>query len=103
MEVLKKYPDDAKQLLIARKLCPDSLKNAFEFEFNNNNKKAELEEDIICNYKTLIDEIHEKTVETVRAFTLIDLEDDNVEASDMKERLITLEDNVFIRIEVSPK
>ena len=92
MEVLKKYPDDAKQLFIARKLCPDSLKNAFEFEFNNNNKKAELEEDIICNYKTLIDEIHEKTVETVRAFTLIDLEDDNVEASDMKERLITLED-----------
>ena len=88
LEVLKKYPDDAKQLFIAQKLCPDSLKNAFEFEFNNNSKKAQLEEDIIYNYN----EIHEKKVKTVRSFTLIDLEDDNVEASDMKERLITLED-----------
>ena len=38
LEVLKKYPDDAKQLFIAQKLCPNSLKNAFEFEFNNNSK-----------------------------------------------------------------
>ena len=60
LEVLKKYPGDAKQLFIAQKLCPDSLKNAFEFEFNNNSKKAQLEKDIIYNYKTLIDEIHEK-------------------------------------------
>ena len=87
-----KYPDDAKQLFIAQKLCPDSLKNAYEFEFNNNSKKAQLGEDIIYNYKTLTDEIHEKKVKTVRTFTLIDLEDDNVEASDMKESLITLED-----------
>ena len=51
-----------------------------------------MEEVIIYNYKTLINEIHEKKVKTVRAFMLIHLEDDNVEASDMKERLITLED-----------
>ena len=84
LEVLKKYPDDAKQLLIAQKLCPDSLKNAFEFEFNINCKKAQLEEDIIFNLKTCIEEIHEKKVKTVRAFTIIYLEDDNVEVSDMK-------------------
>ena len=92
LEVLKKYPDDAKQLFIAQKLCPDSLKNAFEFEFNTNSKKAQLEEEIIYNLKTFIDEIHERKVKTVRALTLTDLEDDNVEASDMKERLVTLED-----------
>ena len=82
LEVLKKYPDDAKQLFIAQKLCPASLKNAFEFEFNTNSKKVQLEKDIIFNLKTFIDEIHEK--KAVRASTLIDLEDDNVEASDMK-------------------
>ena len=31
-------------------------------------------------------------MKAVRALTLIDLKDDNVEASDMKERLVTLED-----------
>ena len=92
LEVLKKYPDDAKKLFAARKVCPDSLKNAFEFEFNTNSKKAQLEEDIIYNLKTFTDKIHEKKVKTVRALTLIDLEDDNVEASNMKERLITLKD-----------
>ena len=51
-------------------------------EFNTNSKKAQLEKDIIFNLKTFIDEIHEK--KAVRASTLIDLEDDNVEASDMK-------------------
>ena len=61
-----------------------SLKNAFEFEFNTNSKKAQVEENIIFNLKTFIDEIHEKKVKTVRAFTIIYLEDDNVEASDMK-------------------
>ena len=30
LEVLKKYPDDARPLFIAQKLCPDSLKNAFQ-------------------------------------------------------------------------
>ena len=64
------------------------MKNAFEFEFNNNSKKAQLEEDIIYNCKTLFDEIYEKKVKAERAFTLTDLEDGNVEASD----ILTLED-----------
>ena len=49
LEVVKKYPDDAKQLFIAQKLCPDSLKNAFVFEFYTYSKKAQLEEDIVFN------------------------------------------------------
>ena len=79
-------------MFLAQKLYSFTLKRAFEFEFNNNSKKAQFEEDIIYNYKTFIDEIHEKKVKTVRAFTLIDLEDDNVKANDMNERLINLED-----------
>ena len=92
LDIVKEYPDDAKELFIAQKLCPDSLKNAFVFEFYTYNKKAQLEEDIVFNLKTFIDKIHEKKVKAVRALTLIDLEDDNVEASDMKETLVTLED-----------
>ena len=49
LEVVKKYPDDAKQLFIAQKLCPDSLKNAFVLEFYTYSKKAQLEEDIVFN------------------------------------------------------
>ena len=68
------------------------MKIAFEFEFSNNSKKVQLEENIISNHKTFIDKIHEKKVKIVRAFTLIDLEDNNVEASNMEESLVPLED-----------